>query len=397
MPKKGGKMNNFTYVNGTKLIFGKDVEEQIGEITKPYGNKVLIHYGGGTIKRTGLYDKIVKSFKEASIDFVELGGVKPNPRLSLVKEGIALCKKEGVDFILAVGGGSVIDSAKAIAAGALFDGDIWDFYQKKVNIEGSLPTGVIVTIPAAGSETSAGSVILNEDGMYKMAAGHPSFRPEFALLNPEITYTLPPYQTACGVADMLAHVMERYFTNTKHVELTDRLCEATMKTIINQGPKVMENPNDYDARAEIMLSATIAHNGSLELGRTTDWASHMIEHELSGIYDLAHGAGLSIVFPAWMKYNLPEKKAFFAKFAHNVFGIEFNIDDIEGMAMKGIKALEDFYVKMGLPIRLEDAGITDNRFEEMALKATGNDSFTLGNFKTIKSADIVKIYELCRA
>ncbi|WP_461207453.1 iron-containing alcohol dehydrogenase [Clostridium sp. DL1XJH146] len=388
-------MENFIYSNSTKIIFGKDVETSVGEYTKAYGKKVLLHYGGGSIKRTGLYKKIVQSFKEAAIEFVELGGVKPNPRLSLVKEGIDLCREEKVDFILAVGGGSVIDSAKSISAGVLYDGDVWDFYSRKASIEKSLPIGVVLTIPAAGSETSGGTVILNEDGMLKAATNHISLRPEFALLNPEITYTLPPYQTACGVVDMLAHVMERYFTNTKNVELTDRLCEATMKTIINQGPKVIENPNDYNARAEIMYSGTVAHNSSLEMGRETDWASHMIEHELSGIYDIPHGAGLSIVFPAWMKFNCNENKEFFAKFAHRVFNIEYNFDDIEETALKGIKALEDFYVSIGMPIRLKDAGIEDNRFEEMAAKATGNNSFTLGNFKKVNKEDIIKIYELC--
>jgi hypothetical protein len=388
-------MNNFVFKNSTELVFGKAVEEQVGAYTAEYGSKVLLHYGGGSIKRTGLYDRIIKSLQKNKVDYVELGGVQANPRLSLVQEGIKLCHEENVDFILAVGGGSVIDSAKTIAVGAKYDGNVWDCFIGKGSITNMLPLGVVLTIPAAGSETSDSAVITNEEGWLKRPIGHPMMRPVFALLNPELTYTLPDYQTACGVSDMLAHTMERYFTNTPNVDLTDRLCEATMRSIIEQGPKVLENPKDYAARAEIMLAGTVAHNNSLDMGRETDWASHDIEHELSGIYDLAHGAGLSIVFPAWMKYVYKVNKPRFEQFAYRVFGIEPQFDGSDASVIKGIKALENFYVSMGLPIRLEDAEIRDDRYEEMAKKATNNDTRTLGHFKPLDSKDIHEIYKLC--
>ncbi len=388
-------MNNFVFKNSTELVFGKNVEDQTGIYTAKHGSKVLLHYGGGSIKRTGLYDRIIKSLEENNVDYIELGNVQANPRLSLVQEGIRLCKEQQVDFILAVGGGSVIDSAKTIAVGAKYEGDIWECFVGEANVTDALGLGVVLTIPAAGSETSMGAVITNEEGWLKRPLGHPLMRPAFALLNPELTYTLPDYQTACGVSDMLAHTMERYFTNTTNVDLTDRLCEATMRTIIEEGPKVLENPTDYAARAEIMLAGTVAHNDSLDLGRETDWASHDIEHELSGIYDIAHGAGLSIVFPAWMKYVYKENKPRFEQFAYRVFGIEPQFDDSDASIVKAIKALEDFYVKMGLPIRLEDENITDDRYSEMAKKATNNDTRTLGHFKALNSHDIHEIYKLC--
>ena len=295
-------MRNFNYKNGTEIIFGKNTEEKVGSEIKKYTNKVLLHYGGGSIKASGLYDKVVSSLKEANIEIVELSGVKPNPRVSLVREGIELCRKHNIDFILAVGGGSVIDSSKAIAAGVNYDGDVWDLFIGTPIKHTCLKLETILTIPAAGSETSPGCVITNEDGWYKRSCGHQSLRPVFSILNPELTFTLPKYQTSCGIADMIAHILERYFTNEKNVDLTDRLCEATLKTIMENALRLNVNPNDYNARAEIMLSGMIAHNDSLSMGRVGDWATHDIEHELSGIYDIAHGAGLSIIFPAWMKY-----------------------------------------------------------------------------------------------
>ena len=252
-------MDKFVFQSPTKIVFGKDAEMEVGKEVRALGKKVLLHYGGGSVKKYGLYDRVVESLKDAGVDFVELGGVQPNPRLSLVKEGIELCRKNDIDFILAVGGGSVIDSSKAIAVGTPYDGDVWDFYSGKAEIKEVLPVGVVLTIPAAGSEASDSSVITNEDGWYKWSIGSTLIRPKFAIMNPEITYTLPPYQTVCGVADIMAHVMERYFTNTKGVDFTDRLCEATLKTVIANAPKVLENPEDYDARAQIMWASTIAH------------------------------------------------------------------------------------------------------------------------------------------
>ncbi|MFA5543348.1 MAG: iron-containing alcohol dehydrogenase [Bacilli bacterium] len=385
-------MKNFIFENPTRIIFGKDTENQVGEEVSKYGKKILLHYGGGSIKKSGLYDKVIKSLKEHNIDFVELSGVVPNPRLSLVKEGIKICKEKKIDFILAVGGGSVIDSAKAIGIGAVYDKDVWDFYSGVARVEKTIPVGVVLTIPAAGSESSSSSVITNEDGWYKRSALAIIMRPKFAILNPELTYTLPFYQTACGIADMFSHVMERYFTNEQHVDFTDELCEATFRTIIKHGRKLVENPNDYNSRAEIMLASTIAHNGLLGVGRVEDWASHGIEHELSAIYDIAHGAGLAIVFPAWMKYVYKHDIDRFAKFSKNVFGVKGY--DKEEIALKGIDALKEFYNYLGLKTSLKEVNITDEHFDEMAKKATINRK--LGNFVPLDTSDVYNIYVLSK-
>ena len=386
-------MINFEFQNYTKLIFGKDKELTVGDEVKKFSNKVLLHYGGGSIKKSGLYGKIIDSLKKANVEIIELSGVKPNPRLSLVREGIELVRENKIDFILAVGGGSVIDSAKAIALGANYDGDVWDLYENGKNFDGiCIPLGVVLTIPAAGSETSTGTVITNEEGGYKRSSGHSTLRPQFAIMNPELTYTLPDYQTACGIADMFAHILERYFTNEKNVGLTDRLCEGTMRNIIENGKKVLANGNDYDARAEIMLSGTVAHNDSLSMGRIGDWASHDIEHELSGIYDIAHGAGLAIIFPAWMKYVYKHDVNRFAQFANRVFDVEIDLNDLEGTALKGIAALENFFKEIGLPVTLEEANISDDRLEEMAEKRTENGE--IGNFVKLGKEDVLNIYKL---
>jgi hypothetical protein len=335
-------MENFTFLSPTKIIFGRGVENQVGDETRVYSKKVLLHYGGGTIKRIGLYDRVVKSLRDAGVEFIELGGVQPNPRLSLVKQGIELCRKHNIDFILAVGGGSVIDSAKAIAVGVPYEGDVWDFYSGKEVPEKALPVGVVLTIPAAGSEASKSSVITNEDGWYKRGLNVEIIRPKFAIMNPEITFTLPPYQTACGAADIMAHVMERYFTHQKDVDFTDRLCEATLKTIIKNVPIVLEEPENYQARAEIMWASTIAHNDLLSTGRIGDWASHAIEHELSGIYDVPHGAGLAVVFPAWMKYVYKEDVDRFVQFATRVWDVEMDFSNPDRTALEGIYRLTQF-------------------------------------------------------
>lgn len=385
-------MNNFVYQNPTQLIFGKNTESTVGAEVSKYGKKVLLHYVGGSIKSTGLYDRIVSSLNESSVDFIELSGVQPNPRVSLVREGVTLCKEHNVDFILAVGGGSVIDSAKAIALGATNEDDVWNLIRGSEIKNNCLPLGVILTIPAAGSESSSGSVITNEEGLYKRAIGHGSMRPKFAILNPELTYTLPMSQTLNGLSDMLAHVMERYFVTTKNVELTDRLCEATMKTIINNARKVLVSPNNYDVRAEIMISGTVAHNNWLDIGRGGDWASHDIEHELSGIYDIAHGAGLSIIFPAWMKYVYKTDINRFVQFANRVWDIEIDINDLEGTALKGINALETFFKEIGLPTRLSDVDIDGSRLEEMAKKS--NEDGPRGSFVKLYEKDVLSIFRL---
>mgnify|MGYP001241811667 CR=1 FL=1 len=389
-------MDKFVFQSPTKIVFGKDAEMEVGKEVRALGKKVLLHYGGGSVKKYGLYDRVVESLKDAGVDFVELGGVQPNPRLSLVKEGIELCRKNDIDFILAVGGGSVIDSSKAIAVGTPYDGDVWDFYSGKAEIKEVLPVGVVLTIPAAGSEASDSSVITNEDGWYKWSIGSTLIRPKFAIMNPEITYTLPPYQTVCGVADIMAHVMERYFTNTKGVDFTDRLCEATLKTVIANAPKVLENPEDYDARAQIMWASTIAHNGLLNTGRLGDWASHGIEHELSAIYDVPHGAGLAVIFPAWMKYVYTHDVDRFVQFAVRVWNVEMDFENPERTALEGIRRLQEFFGRVGLPVTLKDLGIEDDRLEEMADKATDSNTKTLGNFVKLDRDDVLQIYKLAR-
>ncbi|MDF1616787.1 iron-containing alcohol dehydrogenase [Petrocella sp. FN5] len=389
-------MLNFEFDNKTKIIFGKKVEEQVGELVSANAKKVLLHYGGGSIKKSGLYDRVIDSLQEAKVEYVELGGVVANPRVSLVREGIKLCREEQVDFILAVGGGSVIDSAKGIAAGFYYQGDVWDLYMRKDTFDVCLPIGVVLTIPAAGSESSGGSVVTNEDGLWKRDIGSLNLRPVFALLNPELTFTLPAYQTACGISDMLAHVMERYFTRVIKVDLTDRLAEAIMKSVIKQAQILNQVPDDYDARAEIMWAGTLAHNDLVGTGRQGDWSSHGIEHELSGIYDIAHGAGLSIIFPAWMKHVYKTDIPRFAQFANRVFDIEINTMNLEETAMNGIEAMENFYNLIGMPTRLSQVKIDDLRFEEMANKATNNGTTTMGSFVQLTKSDILAIFELAK-
>ena len=335
-------MNNFTFYSPTYFVFGKEEENNAGKYVKRFGgSKVLIHYGGGSVVRSGLLDRIKASLAAEGIGYVELGGVKPNPRSGLVYEGIEICKKENVDFVLAVGGGSTIDSSKAIAVGALYDGDFWDFYSGKA-VEKALPVGTVLTIAAAGSEGSSGSVITKEEGMFKRSAGGEAMRPVFSILNPELTQTLPPYQTAAGVTDIMAHLLERYFTNTKNVEVTDRVIEGLLLTMVNEAPKVIANPNDYDARANIMWAGMMAHNDCCGVGREQDWASHDIEHELSALYDCAHGAGLAVIFPAWMEYNMNHDVARFAQIAVRVWGCSMDFQNPENTAKAGIKAFRNF-------------------------------------------------------
>ncbi|HCW05480.1 MAG TPA: NADH-dependent alcohol dehydrogenase [Clostridium sp.] len=389
-------MDNFTFHNPTKIIFGKATENKVGTEVKKYSDKVLLCYGSGSIIKTGLYDRVINSLKENKIDYFELSGVKPNPRLSLVKQGIKLCREEKIKFILAVGGGSVIDTAKAIAVGVPYDGDVWDFYIGKARPKAALPVATILTIPAAGSEASNSSVITNEDGCYKKGLSSNYILPVFSILNPELTYSLPAYQTACGAADMMAHIMERYFTNTENVELTDRLCEASLKTIINNVTKAIEDPEDYNSRAEIMWSATIGHNNLLGTGRVGDWASHAIEHELSAIYDIAHGAGLSIIFPAWMKYVYTHDINRFLQFSARVWDVDFHFSSPEEIALEGIKRMIKFFKAIDLPVTLTEAGISDDKFEEMADKCTDFGKHTVGNFVKLNRDDIVNIYKLAK-
>lgn len=385
-------MINFTFQNTTKIIFGTDTQKLVGAEMSNLGKKVLLHYGGGSIKKSGLYEQTIRSLKEANIEVVELSGVKPNPRVSLVREGVKICKEQSIDAILAVGGGSVIDSAKAIAAGAMYDGDVWDFYDSKAVVEAALPVGIILTIPAAGSESSKGSVITNEEGWYKRSTGGEALGPKFAILNPVLTYTLPAYQTACGAVDMFAHILERYFTQVKNVEVTDRLSEALMKVIIDNAPKVLQDPGGYDARAEIMWAGTLAHNGLLDTGKIGDWASHDIEHEISAIYDIAHGAGLAIVFPAWMEYVYKEDIPRFAQYANRVWNVDINPFNIEEAALEGIKRTKAFFKSLGMPVSFQDADIPLDRISEMAKKAT--EAGPQGQFTKLNEKDVAAILEI---
>lgn len=387
-------MNNFSYQSKTEIKFGRDTEKEVGKLVAKYGKKVLLHYGGGSIKKNGLYDTVIKSLKSEGIEIFELDGVKPNPRVTLIREGIDLCRKESIDFILAVGGGSVIDSAKGIGIGVNYEGDVWDFYDYKVAPEKMLPLGVILTLPAAGSETSPSSVVTNEAEKLKRGLTADCMRPEFCLINPEITYTLPPYQTSCGISDMLAHTMERYFTPTKNVELSDRLLESVMITIMSQAKKLIRDPKNYDHRAEIMWAGTLCHNDFIDSGRTGDWASHGIEHELSALNDVAHGAGLSIIFPAWMKHVYNQDIERFVQFADRVFGIDTSSISKEEAAKQAIDKLEDFYKHLNLPTRLSEVEFQESYIIEMAKKATNGDTSTIGSFKKLKQSDVESIIKL---
>ena len=389
-------MQNFRYCSPTEIIFGRETHIAVGEETKKYGKKVLLHYGGGHIKRSGLYDQIIASLNAADVDFVELGGVRPNPRIDIVHEGIALARESGVDFILAVGGGSVIDSAKAIGIGAPYDGDVWDFYSGKAEPAATLPVGVVLTIPASGSESSKSSVISGGDNDDKRPANFELQRPVFAILNPELTFSLPPYQTACGAADIMAHAIERYFSPTRDVEFTDRLCEAGLKTIISNAPKVLAVPDDYAARAEIMWAGSVIHNDLFSTGRAGDWSSHRIEHELSAINDVAHGAGLAIMLPAWMQYVYKQDISRFVQYALRVWNIEQDFFDPEKTALAGIARTKAFFKSIGLPTSLKEIGIDETHFGRIADNCTKDAEGKLGSFVRLDVRDIHAILEIAK-
>ncbi len=392
-------MLNFDFYSPARILFGRDTEKQIGELLKPHARKVLLHYGGGSIKRSGLYDKVTASLKENDIEFVELGGVVPNPRLSLVHEGIALCRKENVDLILAVGGGSAIDSAKAIAMGMYYDGDVWEIYEEGKAIEKALPVATILTIPAAGSEASGDTVITNEEKQLKYGYGSPRLRPLLSIVNPEFFFTLPNNQIANGVADMMSHVFERYFTNTTHTDLTDGLCETVLRTIMKNAPLVLQNPENYEAWCEVGFGGTVAHNGLVGMGRAQDWACHGMEHELSAIYDVAHGAGLAVLTPAWMQYVYRDNVGMFVQFAVNVMGVSGSYRDSDAIIQEGIARLRDFFRRMGLPGTLRELGIDETKLELMAKKATGEafgEEEPIGGLKKLCWQDVLEIYKLAQ-
>jgi len=388
-------MENFIFNSPTKFIFGKNTESQIGEVLKSYNaKKILIHYGTGSIKRSGLFDRVVEAIEAVNIQYVELGGVVPNPRDTLVYDGIELCKKENIDFILAVGGGSSIDSAKAIAAGAKYDGDFWDFYDRKAEIKDALKVGVILTIPAAGSEGSNSSVITKTDGMLKRGLNTEFYRPTFAIINPELTYTLPAYQTAAGIVDMMSHILERYLTKSKNVILVDRLSESTLVSIIEAARVVMKEPTNYEARATICWASTIAHNGFLGVGRISDWATHRLEHELSALYDVTHGAGLAVMFPAYMQYTIMEDIQRYRRFAIKVFEIKDNKRKPLKVAQAGIKALQDFFKEIGMPTSFKDIEAKEEDIPKLVEKLRINVGERIGNFKSLTMEDAENIYHI---
>lgn len=386
-------MNNFNYYSPTEFVFGKGRAAEAGYFVKKYGgSKVLIHYGGGSAVRSGLIDTVKKSLGDAGIQFCELGGVKPNPRDTLVYEGIDMCRAEKVDFILAVGGGSVIDSSKAIAIGVPYDGNFWDMYCGKP-IEKALPVATVLTIAAAGSEGSGDSVITKEDGMLKRGTGSDLLRPRFSIMDPSLTETLPSYQTACGATDIMAHVFERYFTNTTEVEITDRLCEAVLLTMVKETPRVIADPDNYDARSNIMWAGTVAHTNLCGVGREQDWNSHEIEHELSGLYDVAHGAGLAVIMPAWMEYVYRHNVLRFCQMATRVFGCQMNFEDPEATALEGIHRFRKFLRSIGMPINFAELGAREEDIPTLVSKFGIGDSKT-GGFMQLDAHDVTEIYKL---
>lgn len=387
-------MKGFSFYCPTNLVFGKGSVDRLGKLVSPNYKNILLHYGGGSIVRSGLYDKVKEILSEQNCNVFELSGVEPNPKLDLVYEGIKICKENDIDLILAVGGGSVIDSAKAIGIGAKYEGDVWDFFLGTANVEDSLPVGVILTIPATGSEMSTGSVVTKAEGPDKLSVGHNIMRPIFAVLDPEITLTLPEKQTFAGIMDILSHVFERYFTNTPNVDLIDHLAEGTMKSIIKNAYILKENPDNYAARAEIMLAGTIAHNGLLGLGREDDWSSHDIGHELSAFYGTTHGVTLGIIFPAWMTYVYKVNIDRFVQFATNVFNVNGKDKTQEEIALEGIAGFKNFLKDIGVPTSLSEANLPTDNFELMAKKATRGSQ--LGSFKKLEKQDVINIYNLAK-
>lgn len=393
-------MAGFTYYTPTKVVFGKETEQQTGELVKAArAKKVLIHYGSGSVIRSGLLDRVKETLCKEEIEYVELGGVVPNPRLSLVYEGIELAKREGVDFILAVGGGSVIDSAKAIGYGVANEGDVWDFYDRKRTADACVPIGVILTIAATGSEMSDSSVITKEEGWVKRGYNSDLCRPVFAIMNPELTMTLPDYQTACGCADILMHTMERYFTNGDQMEITDSMAEALMRTVMENALILVNEPDNYDARAEIMWAGSLSHNGLTGCGSTDkDFATHGLEHEIGGMFDVAHGAGLTAIWGSWARYVYRDCLHRFSRFAVNVIQIDPKDKEEEMVALEGIEAMEEFFRKINLPVTMKELGIepTDEQIEELARKCSVACGGKKGSAKVLKESDMKIIYEMAR-
>ena len=393
-------MNDFTYFAPTKVVFGKGAEGQVGKLCKEQGaTKVLVHFGGGSAKRSGLLDRVCAALEEEGLPYVTLGGVVPNPRLSLVYEGIELCRREGVDFLLAVGGGSVIDSCKAIGYGLANDFDVWELFDKKRAAAGCAPVGAVLTIAAAGSEMSDSTVITKDEGELKRGYNSNYCRCKFAVLNPELTYTLPEYQTACGVTDIMMHIMERYFVNVETMTVTDTMAEAVIRDVLRYGKAALEDSRDYRARAEIMWAGSLAHNGLLCAGGPNgDWASHQIEMELSGMFGVAHGAGLAAIWGSWARYVLDAKPQRFAQFAYRIFDLP-QTGDPTADGLRGIEAMEDYFRSIRMPVNLRELGVgelTEEQIDELAEKCTYFGRRTIGQFKVLGKEDIKAIYRMAQ-
>jgi alcohol dehydrogenase YqhD (iron-dependent ADH family) len=395
-------MNNFVFNSSTRVIFGKGVENNVGEEIKSWGGtKVLVHYGSESARKSGLLDRVEKSLKDAGLSYVLLGGVVPNPLISLAREGAAICKKENIDFLLGVGGGSVIDSLKAIGFGAKYDGDVWEIYDGRARtpITESLPIGSIVTIAAAGSETSSSSVLTNDENQLKRGYKSEVCRPKFAIMNPELTYTLPAYHTSCGVVDIITHTLERYFSPRAQNQMTDLIAEVVLKNTIANGHAVLENPNDYEARSEILWAGSLSHNDLTGLGYAGDWGTHQIEHELSGMFNVAHGAGLAAVWASWARYVYKNDVMRFVQYANKVWNIEINYNNFEETALAGIKATEDYFASINMPTtitQLVGKEVTDAEIDEMATKCVHFGKRTISSFQKLGKEDVAKIYKMAK-
>ena len=394
-------MKDFSFYAPTRVVFGRESEEKLPQLIQQYGGgKVLVHYGGGSARRSGLLDKVEKMLSEAGIAYVELGGVVPNPLLSKVREGIELCRKEHVNFILAVGGGSVIDSSKAIGYGVGYPGDVWDFWDGKAVPQSCLPIGVVLTIPAAGSEMSSSAVITNDEGMLKRGVNSDLCRCKFAIMNPERTYTLPPYQTAAGATDIMMHTMERYFSKYEDAMLTDAIAEALLKTVMTAAKEVMVVPDDYKHRAAIMWASSLSHNDLTECGTEKDFACHKLEHELSGMFGVTHGAGLAAIWGSWARYVMDKHLTRFVKFAVNVMGVMQDFTDPRATALRGIEAMEQFFKSIGMPICIEDLlnrQMTEDEIDELVDKCSRDGKMNIGAMEVLTPKDMKAIYKEANA
>jgi hypothetical protein len=390
-------MLDFDFQNATRLVFGKGRHKEIGALLKPLAKKVMIsHYGDGVVEKLSFFNEVIQSFKENEIEYIDHGGVEPNPKLTYVNEGIDLCRKENVDLILAIGGGSVIDSCKAIAMGVFYDGDYWEMVEKRIVTEKVLPIAVVLTLPGSGSESSPGGSVTNEAENIKSGVPNEKSRPFMCIINPELFYSIPKKLIGYGVIDMFSHVFERYFTNITETDLTDELCEATMRTIIKNGPVVLDDPTNYDAWCQVGFASTFAHNGFIGMGREVDWACHDMEREVNAFYDLPHGAGLAILMPSWMEYVYKDNIGMFVQFAVNVMGVQQSFRDQDAICREGIKRLREFCLKMGLPTKLSQFGVEEDKLEMIAKRLTGYDTTNQvprGNLKKLFWQDVLAIFK----